>query len=220
MKEMQFLSRQIPLMVQGFGRDFAQIQRQGESIGGKMDLLSKTLIVSGLSLFSAFSLASDFVGVNPIYNFHEVTTNGIYRGGAPKVLGVQWLSDNHFKTIIDLRIENPLDMIEEALEANRLDIKYIGVPMNPIGFPSNETMDLLEKDLLKDRSLQPLFIHCLYGEDRTGLVIGLYRVFDEGVRPEQAYSEMREYGFHPWLVNLGFYFAKVTGFAPYSGVKF
>jgi len=46
------------------------------------------------------------------------------------------------------------------------------------------------------------FIHCTHGQDRTGLVVGAYRVSRCGWTKEQAYYEMLERGFHPILLGL------------------
>jgi hypothetical protein len=45
-------------------------------------------------------------------------------------------------------------------------------------------------------------VHCTYGHDRTGLVVGEYRVACDGWTPEQAYAEMRAHHFHRFLRGL------------------
>jgi hypothetical protein len=46
------------------------------------------------------------------------------------------------------------------------------------------------------------FIHCTHGQDRTGLVVGLYRVLRQGWLKSKAYDEMLAHGFHPELLGL------------------
>jgi hypothetical protein len=44
------------------------------------------------------------------------------------------------------------------------------------------------------------------GQDRTGLICGVYRVWAEGWPKDKAYSEMRAHGFHPELHGLHEFF--------------
>ena len=46
------------------------------------------------------------------------------------------------------------------------------------------------------------FIHCTHGHDRTGLVVGCYRVLKQGWTKNDAYAEMLQHGFHPELLGL------------------
>lgn len=45
-------------------------------------------------------------------------------------------------------------------------------------------------------------VHCTHGQDRTGYLIGRYRVNHEGWSKEEAYLEMLKFGFHPELHGL------------------
>ena len=56
------------------------------------------------------------------------------------------------------------------------------------------------------------YVHCAHGQDRTGLVIGLERVIDEGWTPKAAHDEMLKLGFHPLFEGLNHYFEEKTGF--------
>ena len=62
---------------------------------------------------------------------------------------------------------------------------------------------------------QPIFVHCQHGENRTGLIMGLYRVQYEHWTPEAAYQEMIADGM---AITSSFfllpYFDRVTGFQP------
>ena len=52
---------------------------------------------------------------------------------------------------------------------------------------------------------KPVFVHCLHGEDRTGLVIGAYRMLVERWSFDRAYAEMIAHGHSPggWLGSWG-----------------
>jgi len=67
------------------------------------------------------------------------------------------------------------------------------------------------KDILTaiERSPKPVLVHCTHGEDRTGLVVALYRMRN-GASADSAYADMVRHGFHPypgiwraWLRNSG-----------------
>ena len=42
-----------------------------------------------------------------------------------------------------------------------------------------------------------VFVHCRYGDDRTGMMIAAYRMSVEGWTAEEARKEMDEFGFKP-----------------------
>ena len=45
-------------------------------------------------------------------------------------------------------------------------------------------------------------VHCTHGQDRTGFVIGVYRVVVDGWTPERAYGEMLAHNFHSDLFGI------------------
>jgi hypothetical protein len=45
-------------------------------------------------------------------------------------------------------------------------------------------------------------VHCTHGQDRTGLVIGIYRVWHDHWSKDAAYKEMIKNHFHPELYGL------------------
>jgi len=65
--------------------------------------------------------------------------------------------------------------------------------------PDEKTIEEAEK--LIDLSVGTL-VHCTHGQDRTGYLIGRYRVNSDGWSKNDAYTEMLKYGFHPELHGL------------------
>jgi protein tyrosine/serine phosphatase len=49
---------------------------------------------------------------------------------------------------------------------------------------------------------EPVFVHCAHGSDRTGCMVGIWRVSEDGYSYDQAYKEMRKYYFGPQFTNL------------------
>ena len=47
-----------------------------------------------------------------------------------------------------------------------------------------------------------VLVHCTHGQDRTGLVVGVFRIEKDGWTKADAYKEMTKLGFHPELHGL------------------
>lgn len=74
--------------------------------------------------------------------------------------------------------------------------------------PDQTMLDLAESVLEQGGTV---LVHCTHGQDRTGLVVGIYRVLAEGFSKDAAYAEMLEHNFHPELHGLHEYWER---FAP------
>ena len=61
---------------------------------------------------------------------------------------------------------------------------------------------------LNDPSLQPIYVYCRLGKDRTGFIIALYRVLDQQWTPCAAWKEWKSFGYLAWNVGLKEYFEK------------
>lgn len=80
-------------------------------------------------------------------------------------------------------------------------------PWSPVGPVSHEDLDETLVDL--ENAPRPVDVHCTHGEDRTGLLIGLYRI-KHGSLASAAWREMIAYGFHPALFGLTATFKRET----------
>lgn len=135
---------------------------------------------------------------------------GIFRGGRPELSDLALIQkQNGIKTIINLETNDGVVKAEYA-QAKRLGIQFFAEPMSAFKTPSDAQVQKI-LNALTNSSLQPLFLHCHHGEDRTGMIIGLYRVFVQKWKPQQAYKEMLDNGFHPQLRELDNYFKRKTG---------
>jgi tyrosine-protein phosphatase SIW14 len=144
-----------------------------------------------------------------IEEFHKVSEN-LYRGGRPEEAGMDYLQSLGVKTIIDLEDTQAAIKAEKAY-AKELGLNWISSPMNAGVRPTDKQVDGLMANL-QDESLFPIYIHCYHGQDRTGLILGLYRVLAEDWKPSDAYDEMLEYNFHPKYHALDQYFRDRTGY--------
>jgi protein tyrosine/serine phosphatase len=105
-------------------------------------------------------------------NFAEVAP-GIYRGAAPTPAGLRRLKALGVDTVIDLRIENR-GQTEEAEAARRLGLNRVRLRMGREAPTSAQVQTLLAA--LDNARERPVFVHCQHGADRTGAMIGIYRV--------------------------------------------
>lgn len=136
-----------------------------------------------------------------IVRFREIENGRIYRGGQPETLeDFAFLQKTGIRTIINFKTTRE-EIARESRISEALGIRMISHPISPIFGVSDEEIDQIQS-LMRDRDLQPVFIHCSHGKDRTGLMAGIYRVEQQGWTPEAAYAEMRSLGFSPWLVAL------------------
>lgn len=126
-------------------------------------------------------------------NFHPVAP-GIWRGAAPTEAGLRQLRAQGVKTVIDLRIA-PKTVKLEGIYARSLGFHWINLPMGADPPTPKQVSALLST--LKMAPSAPVFVHCQHGADRTGCMIGIYQVTQQGWTFSQAYQEMRKDGFDP-----------------------
>lgn len=136
-------------------------------------------------------------------SFYKVT-EGVYRGPRPMPRDLVELKQIGVKTI--LNIDSDIESIRwERKIAGEMGFKYISIPLSGFWTPTDRDVNRI-LNLLADPIQYPIFLHCKYGQDRTGLIVGLFRVFHQDIDAEIAYEEMLEYGFHQVLIFLDQYF--------------
>lgn len=140
-----------------------------------------------------------------IPNFHPVIDGKVYRGGQP-YLPSHWqeLQARGIKTVVKLNFR--CEGIDDAAE--QYGIKVLDFPMQPITFfqgifgaPEDDEVAAAVAAIC-DEGNWPLFVHCLHGQDRTGLVTAEFRVVKQGWPIEQARGEMLLLGYHIELIDL------------------
>ena len=124
-----------------------------------------------LFFFSLPALAGS--SVPGIHNFYQVD-NHVYRGAQPTSEGVSYLAKIGVKTVLDLREPGERSTQEERA-VTALGMQYVTVPMGGLTPPTEAQISKILA-LLEDKTTGPVFVHCRRGADRTGAVIGAYRV--------------------------------------------
>ena len=145
-----------------------------------------------------------------IPRFKEVHPH-LYRGGQPtERADYRELKAMGIRTILNLR-ETPFDVAVEQKIAHELDLNFFHIPTSSILAPPKRDMKLA-LEIINNPQYQPVFLHCRHGKDRTGMVVGLYRVYFDKWTAERGYEEMVDHGFGQYYLGLsGFYwtFAKL-----------
>ncbi len=140
----------------------------------------------------------------------KVVSPGIYRSPRPTLADLQALKAAGVKFILDLE-DTTSAINQERAWAAQLGMTFVSEPMSGFWTPNDAQVNRIEA-YLADAHHRPILVHCQHGEDRTGLIIGLYRVQHEGWTPAAAYKEMLANGFHQILFLLNHYYEEKTGF--------
>jgi tyrosine-protein phosphatase SIW14 len=130
---------------------------------------------------------------------------GIFRGPQPKNLEeFQFVARQGIRTIIDLENERG-EAQWEAKQCEEASILFHSLPMTAFGFPQPETVRAA-LSFLACPVHHPILVHCLHGQDRTGLIVALHRVRSEGWPKWRAWEEMVDHGYHRVLLRMTLYF--------------
>jgi tyrosine-protein phosphatase SIW14 len=123
-------------------------------------------------------------------NFGEVTPT-LYRGGQPARVGYEKLAKMGVKVVIDLRLTKKG---EERREVEKQGMEYVSIPWHCYLPKDAQFARFLM--ILREHPHKKIYVHCRYGDDRTGMMIAAYRMAVEGWTPQQARKEMEHFGFH------------------------
>lgn len=120
--------------------------------------------------------------------------NQIWRGSQPLTTeDYDQLTKLGVKTIISLRWEKEV-ISESRKQAEARGIEFINVPFKANVGPSEEQLKQIFS-IFENASKKPVYLHCIFGKDRTGLIFALYRVKKQGWTKEAAYDEWLKFGF-------------------------
>jgi protein tyrosine/serine phosphatase len=170
--------------------------------------LSWAGVVGAAALLSACGAVPGKASPNdPAGNYYQVS-EGIYRSGRPDQPGIQVLADTHFKTIIDLENDDQA-IANERSWATAAGLTFISTPMSGTATPdATQVSDILAR--IANPANHPVLVHCQLGQDRTGVIIALYRVLYEGWQPKDAHDEMLAHHFNTLLIALNHFFEQQT----------
>ncbi len=96
------------------------------------------------------------------------------------------------KTIINLRGANQNTKAAEA-EARDAGIAYFNIPMHDLRRPNDEQIARVLA-IINAPENWPVLIHCKRGSDRTGTVVAIYRIVNDGWSAREAVAEAERLG--------------------------
>jgi tyrosine-protein phosphatase SIW14 len=118
----------------------------------------------------------------------------LLRGAQPSNQGLAELKKLGVATVVNLRGWNH-EVESERKQAESLGLRYVNIPVSGWSPPTNEQVAQFLA-LLRSSPGQKIFVHCKYGEDRSGVMMAAYRIAENNWTVEQAIQEMNFFGFH------------------------
>ncbi|MBI4533298.1 MAG: tyrosine-protein phosphatase [Candidatus Melainabacteria bacterium] len=152
-------------------------------------------------------LAQETSSVN-LPNFHVVHPY-LLRGGEPSVAGLHKLKEMGVNTIIDLRSDQKKVQTEKST-VKQLGMRFINLPMTSKAPTTSAVKTFLTLLTQASTASSPVFVHCAHGSDRTGCMIGIWRVAHDGWSYDETFTEMRKYYFNPKFSQLSETVKKMT----------
>jgi tyrosine-protein phosphatase SIW14 len=151
--------------------------------------------------FAATAVLGLFVAASPsaqagrstvsIDNFGRINAN-YYRGAQPMGQDYADLADLGIKTVINLT-SHDAEPDEEAMVA-KAGMRYVQIPMTTQKAPTSQQIAQF-MGIVNDPASQPVYIHCVGGKHRTGVLTAIYRMTNDGWTADQAFKEMKQYKF-------------------------
>jgi protein tyrosine/serine phosphatase len=143
-----------------------------------------------LTFIAAPALALDTSNVR-IDNFGRVDDN-YYRGGQPVGQDYAALAAAGIKTIISLTSDDAQPN-EKAL-AQAAVMKFFQIPMTTHQVPTAaQITEFLA--IVNNKAAQPVYVHCVGGRHRTGVMTAIYRITTDNWSAAQAFAEMKKFKF-------------------------
>lgn len=158
--------------------------------------------------------------ITGIHNAGKIS-DVLFRGAQPKEQGLAELKKLGVTTIVDLRGEGPDTIAWERKETESLGMRFVHIPVSGWSPPTDEQVGEFLA-LFRGGGHEKVFVHCRFGDDRTGVFVATYRMAVEKWSPEQAMSEMYFFGFngfwHPsmkkFIREFPAHLRSASGFAP------
>jgi protein tyrosine/serine phosphatase len=126
-----------------------------------------------------------------IDNFGRISDT-YYRGAQPTGDDYADLAKLGIRTVINLTSDDAL--AEEPGMVTDAGMKYVALPMTTRVPP---TAAQLAKffEIVNDPARQPVYVHCVGGKHRTGVMTAVYRMTQESWTADQAFNEMKKFKF-------------------------
>ena len=129
-----------------------------------------------------------------IGNFARVSDT-YFRGAQPVGSDYADLAKLGVKTVINLIGDSDLDAMEPS-SVERLGMRYVQIPMSTRKAPTAKQLDAFLA-IVNDPAMQPVYVHCVGGRHRTGVMTAVYRMNKDGISGAEAFAEMKRFNYGP-----------------------
>jgi len=135
--------------------------------------------------------ASVRIGID---NFARVSDT-YFRGAQPMGSDYADLARLGVKTVINLIGDSDLDKTEESSVVAQ-GMRYVQIPMSTHKAPTAKQLETF-LSIVNDPQRQPVYVHCVGGRHRTGVMTAVYRMTKDGISGAEAFSEMKRFNYGP-----------------------
>jgi uncharacterized protein (TIGR01244 family) len=127
-----------------------------------------------------------------IYNFAKVNDD-YYRGGQPFGDDYADLAAIGVKTVINLTNDQD-GREEEKMMVEKYGMTYLHLPMSTRKPPTDQEIATF---LAAVDAAGSVYVHCVGGRHRTGVMTAVYRMTKDGLSGDEAFKEMKQYKYGP-----------------------
>lgn len=127
----------------------------------------------------------------------------VYRSEQPDAEAMAALEQFGIRRVLNLR-----EFHEDRDEAKDTGLELFHLPLNAGNI---QTADMVKALKIIRAADTPILIHCWHGSDRTGAVVAMYRIIEQGWSREAALDELVNggYGYHSIYGNIRDYILAV-----------
>jgi len=129
-----------------------------------------------------------------IDNFARVSDT-YFRGAQPVGSDYADLARLGIKTVINLIGDSDLDATEPSAVEHQ-GMRYLAIPMSTHRAPTPAQLQSFLA-IVNDSASQPVYVHCVGGRHRTGVMTAVYRMVKDGISGAEAFNEMKRFNFGP-----------------------
>ena len=126
-----------------------------------------------------------------IDNFGRIDAE-YFRGGQPKGHDYADLAALGVRTVINLTGDDASAAEKTMVEATGM--KYVQIAMTTHETPTAAKIAQFLK-IVDDPASEPVYVHCVGGRHRTGVMTAVYRMTNDGWSADQAFAEMKRFKF-------------------------
>jgi protein tyrosine/serine phosphatase len=151
-------------------------------------------LIATLSFAAAASAQTARTSTIRIDNFAHVSDT-YFRGSQPMGQDYADLAALGVKTVINLIGDADLDRSEPSM-VEQQGMRYVHIPMSTRVTPTTQQLNQFLA-LVNDAAAQPVYVHCVGGSHRTGVMTAVYRMTHDGLSGTQAFLEMKRFKYGP-----------------------